>query len=425
MKTNILGAVIAGVALGAAATAVSAQDGEAIKIGFPVFLSGAAAGPFGQPEKEAAELLIEALNAGTVPAPYATKGIAGKTVEAVFVDEAANAVTEYRNLIERDNVDAVVGYTSSGNCKSVAPLAEDLKTLTVFVDCGTPQIFEEIVTDPTYLFRTGPTGTIDSVGAARYLQDSGVDLSRVAGINQNYAWGQDAWRDFTQSLTSLDTGSEIVTEQFPKVYAGQYGAEVSALLTSTPTAVHTSFWGGDLEAFLLQSAPRGLFARSNVLMSCGEALFPRLADQIPEGAIIGARGPYSVFAPENDLSTWFNAAYAEKFGQKPTYPAWKMAQAIFGLKAAWEKAGEDADTAAVAAAFKNLEFETPAGTVKMAIGNGHQAIQGIAYGRYKKDADGNPGVVDVISYSAECVNPPNDMMAADWIKAGFPNANCD
>ncbi len=422
MTIKFIGAAIAGIALSTGPT--FAQEGN-IKIGFPVFLSGAAAGPFGQPEKEAAELLIEALNAGTVPAPYATKGIAGKTVEATFVDEAANAVTEYRNLIERDKVDAVVGYTSSGNCKSVAPLAEDMKTLTVFVDCGTPQIFEEIVTEPTYLFRTGPTGTIDSVGAARYFQDSGMDLTRVAGINQNYAWGQDAWRDFTQSLIALDTGSEIVTEQFPKVYAGQYGAEVSALLTSTPTAVHTSFWGGDLEAFLLQSAPRGLFARSNVLMTCGEALFPRLADQIPEGAIIGARGPYSVFAPENDLSTWFNAAYEEKFGQKPTYPAWKMAQAIFGLKAAWEKAGEDADTAAVAAAFKNLEFETPAGTVKMAIGNGHQAIQGIAYGRYKKDADGNPGVEDVISYSAECVNPPNDMMAAEWIEAGFPNSTCE
>lgn len=425
MRNNILGIAIAGVALGAAATTVSAADGDTIKIGLPVFLSSAAAGPFGQPEKEAAELLFEALNEGSVPAPYATKGFAGHALEATFVDEAANAVTEYRNLIERDHVDAVIGYTSSGNCKSVAPLAEDLETLTVFVDCGTPQIFEEIVTDPTYLFRTGPTGTIDSVGAVRYLQDSGADLSRVAGINQNYAWGQDAWRDLTQSLIALGTDSKIVTEQFPKVYAGQYGAEVSALLTSTPTVVHTSFWGGDLEAFLLQAAPRGLFARSEVLMSCGEALFPRLADQIPEGAIIGARGPYSVFAPENDLSTWFVAAYEEKYGKKPTYPAWKMAQAIFGLKAAWEKAGPDAEPADVAAAFKNLEFESPAGTVKMAIGNGHQAIQGIAYGRFKMTDDGQPGVEDVISYSAECVNPPNDMKADAWIEAGFPNANCE
>lgn len=425
MKNNVLGAVIAGTALAGATMPAMAADGDTIKIGFPVFLSGAAAGPFGQPEKEAAELLVEALNAGNVPAPHDAKGIAGHPLEATFVDEAANAVTEYRNLIERDKVDAVIGYTSSGNCKSVAPLAEDLKTLTVFVDCGTPQIFEEIVTDPTYLFRTGPTGTIDSVGAARYFQDSGTDLDRVAGINQNYAWGQDAWRDFTQSLTALDTGSDIVTEQFPKVFAGQYGAEVSALLTSTPTAVHTSFWGGDLEAFVLQAAPRGLFARSDVLMTCGEALFPRLADQIPEGAIIGARGPYSVFAPENDLSTWFNAAYEEKFGQKPTYPAWKMAQAIFGLKAAWEKAGAEAAPADVAAAFENLEFESPAGTVKMAIGNGHQAIQGIAYGRYKKTEDGQPGVEDVISYAAECVNPPAGMKSTEWIEAGFPNAECD
>ena len=45
-----------------------------LKIGIVTFMSGAAAGPFGVPAKNAAELTAEQLNAGKVPAPYATKG---------------------------------------------------------------------------------------------------------------------------------------------------------------------------------------------------------------------------------------------------------------------------------------------------------------------------------------------------------------
>lgn len=398
---------------------------EEMHIGFPVFLSTAAAGAFGEPEKRAAELLVEELNAGRVPAPYATAGINGRTLKATFIDEAADAVSEYRNLVERTGVDAVIGYTSSANCKAVAELAEELETPTVLVDCGTPQIFEELVTEPVYLFRTGPTGTMDSVGAARYLKDIGVDLAKVAGINQNYAFGQDAWRDFTGAIKALDPKAAVVSEQFPKVYAGQYGAEVSALMTASPSAVFTSFWGGDLEAFILQSAPRGLFSRAPVLMTCGEAAIGRLAKDIPEGAILGARGPYGYFAPESELAAWFNAAYEKKFGEVPPYPAWKMAQAVLGLKAAWEKAGEGADKEAAVAAFKGLEFDSPAGPVKMAIGAGHQAIQSISYGKFGRDAAGKPGVTDVVTYAAECVNPPADMLAADWIEKGFPGAQCD
>ena len=41
-------------------------------------------------------------------------------------------VTEFRNLVQRDDVDAVVGYVSSGSCLAVTPVAEELKPLTVF-----------------------------------------------------------------------------------------------------------------------------------------------------------------------------------------------------------------------------------------------------------------------------------------------------
>ena len=64
-------------------------------------------------------------------------------------------MTEYRDLVERQKVDVVIGYISSGDCLAVAPVAEELKKLTIFFDCGTPRIFEDAAYK--YVFRTAPT----------------------------------------------------------------------------------------------------------------------------------------------------------------------------------------------------------------------------------------------------------------------------
>jgi branched-chain amino acid transport system substrate-binding protein len=126
-----------------ASTTATADDVKPIKIGVVTFLSGAASGPFGVPAKNAAELTAAQLNEGKVPAPYNTKGLGGAPIELVFIDEnggTAKQVSEYRNLVQQQNVDIVVGYISSGDCLAVAPVAEELKKLTLIFDCGTPPV---------------------------------------------------------------------------------------------------------------------------------------------------------------------------------------------------------------------------------------------------------------------------------------------
>lgn len=400
------------------------------KLGIVTFLSGAAAGPFGVPARNAAELLVEALNAGKLPAPYDKKGINGSPIETVIVDEAGGTtkqVTEYRNLVQRQNVDAVIGYISSGDCLAIAPLADELKKITIFFDCGTPRVFEDA--NYKYLFRTGATATMDNVAAARYLLKNNPATKNISGINQNYAWGQDSWNDFKASMEALKPDVKITTEQFPKLLAGQYGAEISALLVDKPDVVHSSFWGGDMEALVLQGKARGIFEDRNVVLTCGETAMFRLASQIPNGAVLGGRGPHGVFAPDNALNRWFRAAYTERYGTPPTYPSYKMVQAILGLKAATEKAaggkpGQPSEEAVIAA-FEGLSFETPSGTVDMKLGKGHQAVQSTAYGRFKLDpATGQPTMTDVTTYAAECVNPPDGVKSEDWIKGGFKGAKC-
>ena len=118
---------VALVALLPAVSRVQAQEAKPIKVGIVTFLSGAASGPFGIPARNGAELLTEAINSGTLPAPYNTKGMAGASVEPIMTDEAGSTtkvVQDFRALVDRQGADAIVGYVSSGNCLAVAPVAE-------------------------------------------------------------------------------------------------------------------------------------------------------------------------------------------------------------------------------------------------------------------------------------------------------------
>jgi branched-chain amino acid transport system substrate-binding protein len=404
---------------------VAAAQEAPIKVGVVTFLSGAAAGPFGVPARNGAEIMVEMLNGGSVPAPYGTKGFGGAPLQMQLVDENGGTtvqVTEFRNLVQRDNVDVVIGYISSGSCLGIAPVAEELKKLTVFFDCGTPRIFEDA--SYKYVFRTAATATMDSVAAALYVRDlKQGKVGTIAGLNQNYAWGQDSWNDFEASIKQLVPGVKVATSQMPKLFAGQYNAEISTILGAKADVVHSSFWDGDLEALILQGGPRGLFKRSTVVLTTGETAMYKLADQIPDGVVIGARGPYGPFAPDNALNRWFTKTFEDRYNVPPNYAAYQMAQAILGTKAAWEKAqaangGKRPSPEQVIAAFERLSFESPAGKVDMAIGAGHQAITETAYGVTKK-VKGKMTVANVKRYPAEMVNPPDGVKAADWIAKGF------
>jgi branched-chain amino acid transport system substrate-binding protein len=412
---------VAGV-FAAASGGVLAQ--QPVKVGFVMFLSGPAASPFGVPAKNAADFVVEELNAGKGPAPYGKLGFGGSKIEMVAIDEAGpttSVVTEYRNLVQRSNVDLVIGYISSGSCLAIAPVAEELKKLTNFFDCGTPRIFEDA--SYKYVFRTSPTATMDSVGAAFFVRDTKGKVKSIAGVNQNYAWGQDSWGDFEASMKQIDPAVEVKTSQMPKLFAGQYNAEISSILGTGADVVHSSFWDGDLEAFILQASPRGLFDKRTVILTTGETAMHKLAAQIPDGTVLGARGPFGPYAPDIAYNRWFAKGFEAKYNAPPNYASYQMAQAILGVKAAWEKAmaangGKRPSNEEVGAALEHLSFEGPGGQVRMTNGNGHQAIMETAYGM-TRNVGGKLTMVNVKRYPAEAVNPPEGVKSGDWIKNGF------
>ncbi len=430
-SAGVLGAGLAAAFALSAPAPVAAKD--TVSLGIVAFLSGPAAGPYGVPGRNGAEMVIEAINNGTLPAPYNTKGFAGATVAAEYIDESGGntkQVSEYRNLVQKREVDAVVGYVSSGSCAAIAPVAEELQKLTVMAVCGTPRIFEEAPRE--YVFRTMSHATADNIAAAHYVKEMMPEVKSYTGINQNYAWGQDSWRDFTLAMSDLMPDVKVSDKpQFPKIFAGQYGSEISALSLDDAELVHSSFWGGDFEAFILQATPRGFFQQKKVVLTVGGVSAYRLGKRLPDGVAIGSRGPYGILVRDRDtpLNKWFVETYHKAYGEYPSGAAYQYAQAILATKIAYDKAGEAAgsfpDEKQVRDALKGLEFESFAAPVKMALGNGHQAITEHMYGIVQwNESAGQLELRDVKVYPAECVMPPADKTSVEWIEAGMPGAKC-
>ena len=244
---------------------------------------------------------------------------------------------ELRNLYDREKVDAVVGYVGSGDCLAVAPAAEEMKKFLILYDCGTPRIFEDGKYE--YVFRTASHAMMDNVALARYLKARNVKAEHLQlhqpglRLGPGLAQGLQGW-----PMAQLYPGAKPGDDQLPKFGAGQYGTEISALLAKPADVTHSSLWGGDLQAFVLQAAPRDLFKRTQVVFSAADHVLPGLGDKMPDGVILGARGAYGLMSPKRALNDWWWKLYSKAYKVYPVQAPYRMVQSLLGLKLAVEKA---------------------------------------------------------------------------------------
>lgn len=427
---NSLAATALAAALAATCATATAQDKPVVRLGVVSFMTGALAGPVGSNLRQGAELVVDAAKAGKLPAPYAARGFGGLDAEILLVDEnggATKQATEFTAMVQQRGVDAVLGFNSAGTCLAIAPLAEKLQVVTVFASCGANMVEEG---KSKYVFHTTPNLHADGVAAARYLLKRNPKLGSFAGLNQNFAYGQDSWRDFSLSMAALAPSAKPVAEQFPSLGNNQYGADISKLLTLSPDATHSSLNGTDLESFLTQMTARELQAKTQLVLPAAEGIIYTLGAKVPDGTLIGARGTYGIFARDTELHRWFKKTYLDRYKVMPNYLAYQGAQAVLGLKIAYDKAaantgGKKPSQDQVVAAFEGAEYDAFGTKVRLVRGHGHQAITDHPMGVYKFDkASGQPRVSEVVYFPAECVNPPEGVNATDWIKGGFKGADC-
>ena len=417
--TTVVAVVVTACAPGSQGAA--GQKPSELKVAMVDFMSGGAA-KFGTVALNAGAMAFDQINA--------QGGIGGVKVNYQKVNEDGpvdQVVSNYRRLVTDEKVDAVIGYTSSANCLAVAPVADELKRLTIIHICGTYHLFEDA--PRKYVVRASSHGVTDSIAAALYAVKAKPDLKTVAAINDDYAWGRDSWELFSHALKKVKPDVQILEDNvlWPKAFIGEYSAELTKLEAAKPDIIHTSLWGGHMDAFIKQAQARGIFSKSLVLMTTGETALLTLSKDVPQGIAMSGRGQY-MYVPDpekNDLNKKFLADYEARYNEIPVYPAYRMLQAIDGYKSAVEKAMQAKNGAwpsqdDVVAAFKDLDFETPAGPIKItsAQDGNQQAVFGITSGQ-SDPKFGFPLLGNTQTWPASAVNPPAGKHTLAWIDSDF------
>jgi branched-chain amino acid transport system substrate-binding protein len=385
-----------------------------IKIAVVQFLSGAAA-PHDLSAVNTAKLLTEQFNAAG--------GIAGVKLNTIYLDEAGSAadkVAEYRRLVQDEKIAVAIGYTSSANCLAVAPVADELKKLTIFHVCANYRLMDHGV--HKYVIRTSSHSATENIAAALYVLKAKPNLKTIAGMNYDYAYGRDSWDVFKRAILKHKPDVKVAGELWTKMLSTEYSAEISRLLTLKPDVIHTVNWGAGLSAFINQAETRGLFDQSLVMMTTG---LLAQAEALPKGVGFTGRG-YHLQDPDPDKDAANRAyltSYKAKFNVFPDYQGTFMAQAFYGLKAAVEKAvkaknGAWPSTEEIITAFEGLKFDTPRGPVLVRKDHEavHDAMWGVSSGK-KHPTFGFPVLDQFSRFPAAEVMPPEGKKTVDWIES--------
>ena len=396
------------------------QKPAEFKIGITTFLTGPAS-VFGIPGRDAAEILIDEMNA--------QGGIGGVKVKATFIDEGLGGdrlLSEYRRVVQEEGAKVMLAAISSGNCNNLAPVAEDLKILDILWDCGTEKVLE--ARRYKYVFRTEANATPEMVSTVLYLLKTKPNFKTIAVVNQDYAWGRDSWEIFSNTLKTLKPDVQVVAELFPKFGATDYSTEISRLQALKPDVILSTSWGGDLDTLVRQAAQRGLLQQSTFVLPLAESSLERLGSAVPDGVIVGARGDHYFLHPETRDDP-AHKAFVEKYRAKakayPIYAVYHMVQAMHALKAGWEKAikangGNWPSVEQATDAMRGLEFRGFGRPVKLR--EDGQGLEDQMLGVTKRVPQYPFAVIDqMMIVPAELVTTPVGQKSPDWVKTLKPS----
>ena len=388
------------------------------------FLTGPAAGPFGIPGDNAYKMMADVYNQ--------KGGILGRKIELKSLDEAGGAKTQVelaRKLILEDKVDAILGYISSGDCKAILPMSDELGGLMLAYDCGTHVLMEGEKSPyevPKFElgFRTAAHLGQDNIALALAIKKYMPNVKKIAGINQDYAWGRDSWHIFELAIKKLIPSVEVVKVLWPKIFTTDFTAHVSALQGSGAEIIHSSLWGGDAVTFLKQAMSADLLNNAKMAMSRGEPYPQEVGPDFPEGQFLCCAGTHYFLYPSWDkwpLNKWFVEEFKKRYDKYPTYPSYHAFQAIASYKTAVEKAaslvGGWPTIEEISKALSGLSLETPSGY--LSINRDHNAREDCLVGISKK-VDGYPfPILDpdrLEVFPSFQVNAPAGISTEDWIK---------
>lgn len=357
------------------------QEGETIKIGLNLELSGAVAG-YGTQERDGVELAVEKINEDG--------GILGKKVELVVKDNKSDsneAATAAANLTTNDGVVAIIGPATSGATKASIPNVTKAQVPLITPSGTDDAITLNGETVQEYIFRSCFQDSFQGVILAKYATDT-LNAENVAILGDN---SSDYAKGLTKAFEGEYKGNIALKENFTKG-----DTDFQAVLTKIKDKDFDVLYvpGYYEEAGLIIKQAREMGIEQPIIGAdgFGDEKMIQLAGA-ENVTNVFYTGHFSALAPANDTVEPFIAAFKEKYGKEPSTFNALAYDAMFMIKEAIESQ-DSADSVSITKGLSELkDFVGVTGNITM-------------------DANHNPekslvvvGFTDGKESSAEGVNP--------------------
>lgn len=361
-RSTIFAAVLAS----SCAVSTLAHAADNLKIGLMFTLSGPAA-TLGEQGRNGFLLAAEQL-----------EKLGGLPTEIVVVDDEQKpdvAANKARELIERDDVDFVVGPIFSNILMAIHKPVTESDAILISPNAGTSN-FAGKDCHPSFYVTSYQNDQIHEVMGA-YAQEQGY--SNVFLMAPNYQAGKDSLNGFKHSYKG-DVAGEIYTP------LGQldFSAELAQIAAMQPDALFTFMPGGMGVNLVKQYRQAGLASIPFLsAFTVDESTLPAQQDAAI-GFLSGAN-----WAPDtdNDRSRAFVKAYEAKYGSIPGSYAMQAYDAALLIDSAVHAVnGKIEDAAALRTALEAADFESLRGD--FAFGPNHYPIQDFYLAEVMKREDG-------------------------------------
>ncbi|KAA0547624.1 ABC transporter substrate-binding protein [Bacillus sp. BGMRC 2118] len=333
---------------------------------------------------------------------YATDGtreVNGQKIEFIVEDTETKpevAIQKATKLLEEDEVDFLVGSSSSGDTLAVLPLAEEYEKIMVVE----PAVADSITGSEfnKYIFRTSRNSSQDAVAGAAAIADKGV---KIATFAPDSSFGQDGIAAFKEA--ALDLGAEIVHEEYADPAATDFTSNIQKIIEAKPDYLFV-VWAGANSPWNQISDMK--VQDKGIKISTGA---PDIAALSTMNALVGMEG-FTVYyhdLPQNDINKWLVEEHKKRFdGTVPDlFTPGGMSAAIAIVEAIKETKG-DTDAETLIEAMEGMSFETPKGKMTFRPED-HQALQSLyAIRLEKKDGVDYPVPVLIRELTPEETAPP-------------------
>ncbi|MGJ7911532.1 substrate-binding domain-containing protein [Neobacillus sp. LXY-1] len=333
---------------------------------------------------------------------YATDGkmeVAGRKIEFIVEDTETKpevAVQKATKLLEEDNVDFLVGSSSSADTLAVLPLAEEYQKIMVVEPAAADSITGSEFNK--YMFHSARNSSQDAMAGAAAIAKKGV---KIATLAPDYSFGRDGVAAFKEAAKKL--GAQIVKEEYADPTATDFTSNIQKIIDAKPDYLFVVWAGanspwkqiGDMKV-----------QEKGIKISTGAPDIAALSTMEP---LVGMEG-FTVYyhdLPKNKINDWLVEQHKKKYnGEVPDLFTPGGMSAAISIVEALKKTNGDTDADKLIETMEGMSFDTPKGKMTYRPED-HQALQPLyAIKLEKKEGVSYPVPVLIRELTPEETAPP-------------------